>query len=317
MQRIALLALILLLCPVLHAESVGRPLELSDRVSSGDRFMGIRLLGILDLRGSPVLAELSALAWDEDEQILYGLTDRGVLLHLNPLFRRDRLAGLDLMASYPLLGPRGRPLTGNRRDSEGLTLEHGDNGRPGDSRLLVSFEQRHRVARYTAQGRYLGQIPLPSKLNDRAFYTNSNTGLEALTLHPRFGLMTGPEKTADDGPIPIYSEQGRHWLYQPLEPEGALVAMEALDNGEIIVLERAYDFPFRPWVISLSRVHPTEDNTGSLLKADLLARFDSSEGWRVHNFEGLTRHRGNRFFMVSDNGGSSLLQSQLLYFEIL
>jgi len=317
MPRIVLFALILLLCPVLHAGSVGRPLELSDRISSSDRFMGIRLLGILNLRGSPVLAELSALAWDEDGQILYGITDRGLLLHLNPLFRNGRLVGLDLIASYPLLDPKDRPLIGNSRDSEGLTLENGDNGRPDDSRLLISFEQHQRIARYTSEGRYLGQVPLPSKLNDPVFYANANKGLEALTLHPRFGLMTGPEQTVDGGPIPIYSEQGRRWLYQPLEPDGSLVAMEALDSGEIIVLERAYDFPFRPWVISLSRVHPTEDNTGSLLKADLLVRFDSSEGWRVHNFEGLTRHRGNRFFMVSDNGGSSLLQSQLLYFEIL
>jgi hypothetical protein len=48
-----------------------------------------------------------------------------------------------------------------------------------------------------------------------------------------------------------------------------------------------------------------------------VARFDSGEGWVINNFEGLTRTQGNRFFMVSDNGGMQLLPTQLLYFELL
>jgi len=45
-------------------------------------------------------------------------------------------------------------------------------------------------------------------------------------------------------------------------------------------------------------------------------RFDSVEGWRIHNIEGITRHRGRRLFLVSDDGGMRMLQTQLIYLEI-
>jgi len=86
-----LFCLLILLWPVLSAgvESVGRRVEYSDQVRNGDRFMQIRLLGSLLLSGSPDLSELSGLTWDEDEEILYAVTDRGLLLHLRPVIRND------------------------------------------------------------------------------------------------------------------------------------------------------------------------------------------------------------------------------------
>ena len=240
-----------------------------------------------------------------------------MLLHLTPRFEDDLLTGLEMQAHYILRDAQGRPLSGHWRDSEGLVLEHANDGKAGNSRLLISFERRHRVVRYTAQGHFLEQIPLPQRLAEPGFYRNLNRGLEALTLHPYLGLLTGPEQMRDDAPIPIFDRDENSWFYQPVEPEGSLVAMEALDDGSLIILERAMNHPLIPWVISLSRSHPRRSNSGQKLSTQLLARFDSSQGWRVHNFEGLARHRGNRFFMVSDNGGFPLLQTQLLYFEIL
>ena len=37
----------------------------------------------------------------------------------------------------------------------------------------------------------------------------------------------------------------------------------------------------------------------SLLQVDNVAVFDTSDGWLLDNFEGLTRQRGRRFFMIS------------------
>jgi len=70
-------------------------------------------------------------------------------------------------------------------------------------------------------------------------------------------------------------------------------------------------------VITLSSAKPTQENQNSVLQTRQLARFDTAQGWLVQNFEGLAHHRGRRFFMVSDDGGESFLQTQLLYFEIL
>jgi hypothetical protein len=44
---------------------------------------------------------------------------------------------------------------------------------------------------------------------------------------------------------------------------------------------------------------------------------DAGMGHRVDNFEGLSRHRGNHFFMVSDDNDLFVQQTLLLYFELL
>ena len=314
-----LFCLLILLWPVLSAgvESVGRRVEYSDQVRNGDRFMQIRLLGSLLLSGSPDLSELSGLTWDEDEEILYAVTDRGLLLHLRPVIRNDRLRDLLLLARYPLLNRLGKPLKGHWRDSEGLAIENGDNGIKGDSRLLISFERHNRITRYTPSGQYSGTVTLPKGLEDPNIYPAFNEGLESVTLHPAHGPISGPEKAVDNRQIILFSGSGEKWAYESFEPDGGVVALETLPNGDILVMERSFSFPLSPMVISLSRFSPRADTPDSGVNSVLLARFDSTEGWRTQNFEGLTRHRGNRFFMVSDDAGYSLFETQLIYFEIL
>lgn len=315
-----LFCLLILMWPAFsagEADSVGRPVEFSNQVVSGDRFMEIRLLGSLLLSGSPYLSELSGLAWDEDEGILYGVTDRGLLLHLRPEIRDDRLRDLIFLAEFPLLDPRGKPLKGHWRDSEGLAIENGDNGIKGDSRLLISFERHNRITRHTPSGQYAGTVALPGGLEDPSVYPAFNEGLESVTIHPQYGPVSAPEKAVDDRPITLFSGSGRKWAYEPFEPDGGIVALEALPNGDILVMERSFSFPLSPMVISLSRFSPGEIAGEKSINNTLLARFDSTEGWRTQNFEGLTRHRDNRFFMVSDNAGRGFFETQLIYFEIL
>ena len=300
----------------LAAGEVGSVVPLSQQWITGDRYMGIRLLGSLALGGDERLAELSDLAWDEDQGILYGVTDRGLLLHLRPEFSNGHLSGMALLEAFPLLDAEGRRLGRRQRDAEGLALSGGNDGVPGNSRLLISFEGNNRVDYYDDRGRFTGRFRLPAPLRDRRLYRGGNRGLEALTLHPQLGLLTGPEQAAGDGPIPLINEQGLEWYYPTFEPDGSLVALEALPDGPVLVLERAFTRPYSPWIITLSRIRLSRTNAGSELEPRVLARFDSTEGWFINNFEGLTRYRGNRFFMVSDNGGYSLLQTQVLYFGI-
>jgi len=37
----------------------------------------------------------------------------------------------------------------------------------------------------------------------------------------------------------------------------------------------------------------------------------------MENFEGVTQHKNNRFFMISDDNKHMLLQSIVVYFELL
>lgn len=312
-----ILFVLFLLSPLLSsAEQIGYPLQLSDQVSTGDRFMQIRLLGAIALNGRKELAELSDLAWDEDEGILYGITDRGRLLHLRPLIENGQLIDAELLRDFHLLDRKGKKLKKFYEDAEGLALERAHNGIRGDSQLAVSFEGDNRVDLYSPEGVYLRSLQLPKELRDPRFYKSGNDGLEALANHPSFGYLTAPEKARKGHDIPIFSTSGLSWSYRPFEPDGALVAMEALDDGTLIFLERAYSSIFKPLVITLSSAIPTRENRNSVLQTRQLARFDTTQGWRVQNFEGLAHHQGRRFFMVSDDGGESFLQTQLLYFEL-
>ena len=68
----------------------GTPIALSDQVDNGGTYAGIRLLGALRLPSTVIngtrLCGLSGLAWDEDAELLYAISDGGGLFHLKPEF---------------------------------------------------------------------------------------------------------------------------------------------------------------------------------------------------------------------------------------
>lgn len=300
----------------LKAGEVGTPVVLSDQVASDDAYMALQLRGILRLSGDSALAELSDLAWDEDEQLLYGVTDRGRLLHLRPKFTAGQLTGLDLVRHYPLREENGKATSGSRKDAEGLALEGGNNGQSGDSRLLVSFERNHRILRYSPQGEYDSVVEMPPAMQQSAVRPRGNHGMEALALHPTLGMITGSEKTRLAGTLSLFSSKGGAWSYPTVEAADALVALEATPNGDLLILHRSYQELFLPLVITLTRVSLSQLEQQQRLTPRVVARFDTTEGWRTQNFEGLTRHQGNRYFMVSDDNGKPWASTQLIYFEL-
>ena len=116
--------------------------------------------------------------------------------------------------------------------------------------------------------------------------------------------------------IGLFALDGRSWRY-PLRvtPNASLVDMEALPDGRLMMLERGYGLMFFPMIISLRYTRISADNAGERLPVTTLAVLDSSRGWSVDNFEGLARHRGLKFFMVSDDNFNALQKTLLVYFE--
>lgn len=289
--------------------------------------MGIRLLGALVLEDAIVngikLAELSGLAWDEDEQILYALSDKGYLFHLRPRFERGILVNVDLLHAFRLRDRRGKALRGKLRDSEGLAIERGADGVRGNSELIVSFERVPRILHYRPDGRWLAAERLPASLRDIRRYSDPNEALEAVAVHPQLGILTGPElpmKGTAEGVNTIYSLDGGRWQYPShAAPRSALVDMVALPDGSLLTLERSYVSLLDPVVISLRRVwlsRPGGRQADRKARVDDVAVLDNSQGWAIDNFEGLTRHRGNRFFMVSDDNQKFYQRTLLVYFEL-
>ncbi len=305
--------------PSLGAKTV----DLCEPPSACERIGGIRLLGVLELPARTVnghrFAGFSGLAWDEDDNLLYALTDHGVVFGLRPALHNHRLVDVTLRHAAALIDPRTRrPMRWKRSDSEGLDILNGRNGKKGDAELLVSFEREPRIARYRPDGSHIADIQLSAKLRDVSRYHGGNTMLESVCMHPREGILTAPEKPLDHetGAARLYRMDGSSWRFPA--SRGDIVALECLPSGDVLVMERDYSTLSLRWIITLRRLRlPAGTAPDSLLAAETVATLDSGAGLHIDNFEGLAHHRENRFFMVSDDNNVFVQRTLLLYFELL
>jgi hypothetical protein len=317
-----------ILSSVMCSAFAADPFQLGEKHAVGDSFMQIRLRGALQIN-HPVVngietASLSGLAWDEDEQILYAISDTGNLFHLRPMIQEHVLKDVEVLKAYVLTDAEGKKLPKASTDSEGLSLLNGNNGVKGDSELIISFERKPKITRVRPDGVQLDEYTLPEPLQNAKLYVNNNKMLESVTLHPEFGILTAPEyplKTFPQDKITVFSLDGQQWQFpRHTAPNSAVVAIEALADGSLLVMERAFVSPILPLIISLRQVelkHCVECEEGENPVRDI-AIFNSALGWHVDNFEGLTHHQGQFFFMVSDDNNNRIAQKTLLnYFEII
>lgn len=301
-------------------QDVSAPQRLHPRLRDGDRFAGLRLLGALRLSASGAAGEalhgLSGLAWDADDGLLYALSDFGQLVHLQPRFTDGVLTGVDFCGVHPLLSRAGERLPPAWADAEGLALRNGANGRRGDGQLLVAFERVPRIAVYSTTGVWSGATVLPPGLREAA-YAGRNQALESLGESRRFGLVAAPERPLRGAPEPsVYARDGHAWpVHLEDARHGGLVDLAVTGDDQFLLLTRRYVSIFQPLVIGLERVEVDDD--GRETRQFQVARFDSSAGWSLDNFEGLARHVGERYFLVSDDNRHPLELTLLLYVEVL
>ncbi len=298
------------------------PFRLSDSIGPGGRLGDIRFLGGLVLPSLKVeglrFSQLSALAWDDDEGLLYALSDKGALFQLRPVLRNGLLTGLRLVRAVPLHAADGKPLKGRRTDAEGMDILHGRNGRRGDAELLVSFERFPRVVRLRPDGRAVRDKPLPAPLAEPRAYDADNRMLEAVCRDDRFGILVVPEAPLREeraGYTRIFSLSGRFWFLSP-EGDYRISALECLGSGELLVLERDFGRLYGRIATRLRRVRLAQGGQTSVL-AKTVVELDAAAGHSVDNFEGLARHRGRRFFMISDDNDLFVQRTLLVYFELL
>ena len=302
-----------------------RSVALSENIKVGDRIGHIRFLGMLQLPNPTVdgmrLSQLSGLAWDDDDGILYAISDKGFLFHLQPVFENGVLTGLKLLKALHLREAGiNKPLKGSRADSEGLDILKGRNGHNGDAELIVSFERFPRIVRYRPDGYVIEEYPLPAPLNDARMYQDSNKMLESVCADSKLGILTVPEaplKGERQGYTRIFSLDGRSWIY-PIPEGNRISALECLGNNRVLVLESNITGVLGRLEVflKLATLSPNASLAEPVLVETAVA-LDSGKGHQIDNFEGLARHRGNRFFLVSDDNDLFIQRSLLLYFELL
>jgi hypothetical protein len=300
------------------------PVALSDALSDGAAIGRLRPRGMLQLPALRVdnlrFSQLSGLAWDDDDGILYAISDKGYLFHLRPVFKNGILTGVTLLKAVVLTETNGKAVRGLRADSEGLEILRGRNGVKGDAELLIGFERSPRIVRYRTDGKALGELTLPAPLNDSKAYRDPNEMLEALCVDPALGVLTTPEyplKDAPDGTTTIFALDGRRWRYATTAGFG-ISALECLGENRVLVLERSFGRLFGRNAIAFKLATlPAKPSPETPVKAAEIATLDVSAGHQIDNFEGLARHKGNRFFAVSDDNDLFVQRTLLLYFELL
>jgi hypothetical protein len=300
---------------------ISEPFHFARREAPADNRAGsLRIRGALALRSrvgtTPVPREISGLAWSEDDQILYAITDDGQLMHLRPRIDQGQLTGLALLARHWLADAVGASAAHGPSDAEGLAVLDGDDGQAGNSRLLIAFEGRPLLAEHAADGRRLRELALPPPLDDARRYAGTNLGLEALAWHPAHGAILAPEQPlrgAGHVAVTLYASDGTRRRY-PVDDatEQNITGLDSLPDGSLLALERRYVRPWLPVVITLSRLRLDGDE----LRVEPLARFSSAEGWPVDNFEAIAHHRDGRFFIASDDNASRWQRGLFVYLEL-
>lgn len=282
--------------------------------------MSVRVHGAVRLpAGRPGIHELSGLTWDADDGLLYAISDAGYIVHLAVQIIDGELKTITAKARYPILNEHGEVPRPSARDAEGLAGLNTRNDVAGDAELLISFEQVPRLARHDLRGRFLGYSELPPKLLQVKAYDAPNHGLEALALHPDYGPIAAPERPllGESGANTIlYSGGGRRWQLPALDARyGTVSGMETMPDGRLLLLERRFISFLQPIQSVLRRVD-LETTQGDRVSVEELARFDSSQGWAIDNFESVAWHSGQRYFMVSDDNASAFQNTVFVYFEI-
>jgi len=247
--------------------------------------------------------ELSALAYRHDT--LFALSDQGVLYRFKLKISHNKITKLFLKSRYPLMNNKGKKI--EKRDSEGLCFYK--NG------FLISFERKSRVSYFSLKGKKIRKMELNEALRDQDAYVHPNKGLESVTYSKKYGIVTAPE-------LPLKKHnQKYHTLYAhskiwKFQADGAITDLTFMNKTKIIVLLRQFSYLTRRKITSLVEVNLQNCNEQRVCQSQLLIRMDSDNGWKIDNFEGLTKVGKDRYLMVSDDNDSIFQKTLLVLFEI-
>ena len=284
-----------------------------------DQFMDIKILDqkqllFRDIKGVK-FSELSDLTYAPETKTLYLVGDKGSLFSFTASFS-DKIEGLKALDAVNLKNKKGKRLRKWKRDSEGVTLDDEGN-------LFLSFEGEAKIASFHKEGEHYGSMirkfTLPKQLRTTKNYRSKNKSLESVAWHPKHGILTATEwplKKYDKKKQTIYALSGKKWHFKA-EPEGrsGLSAMEVMDDGNLLVMERSYTGLSNPFIVTLKKVY-LQDCKKKMCKTKVLAKFNSSKGWLIDNCEGLARVGKNRYVMISDDNDNFFQQTLLIYFEV-
>jgi len=266
--------------------------------------------------GAPI-EELSGLSWDEDEQLLYAVSDGGVLHHFRVRLDGSRIKEILPVFASPLATTAskasGKPVT----NAEGITTVNDDNGKPSDSELLIAFEDGPSVARFSPRGEWIADTPLPDPLADHTQYSKKNSRLEAVTFDKRHGVLTAPERPLEGQPEnrhTLYAADGTTWSFEASQPDSRLKAIQKFPDGNLLILERTRE---EKGGASTARLGYLDFATCTAEGVCQLAQLSAApDVMLADNFEGMARLSDDLFLIVTDKTKKDGEPTSLVLFKV-
>jgi hypothetical protein len=278
---------------------------LASTLSTGSAQPSLEALDSMDLPSEGAdgvrIEELSGLSWDEDEQLLYAVSDGGVLYHFRVRLDGSRIAEIQSVFSAPLAtkasGTSGKPVT----NAEGLTTINDDNGQRSDSELLIAFEDGPSIARFTPRGEWIANAVLPAPLADETQYSKKNSRLEAVAVDERHGVLTAPERPLIGQPEDrhtLYAADGTTWSFEAFQSDSRLKAIQKLPDGNLLILERTRE---EKGGAPTARLRYLDFAKCTAKRECQLAELSAEpDAMMVDNFEGMARLSEDLFLIVTD-----------------
>ena len=257
------------------------------------------------------LSEISDLVYDKNSSTLFMLSDKGVLFTFNAKFSNK---GFDLkpMHAYHLRDSNKGVLSGNRRDSEGMTLD--DRGE-----LYISFERITKIFHFNKKGVALNEVKLSKSLQNVEL-SSGNKSLESLAWHKKYGFITAleyPKRGTKRKEQIIYSTSGKEWRLKMEDVKrNGISEIEVMNDGNLLVLERAFNWFVGKFEVNLVKLNINSCKTKEYCKKELLLKLKINSFFNMENFEGLTNLGNGKYLLISDDNSNWLALTKLVYFEI-
>ncbi len=256
------------------------------------------------------LTEISDLAYDKNSSILYMVSDKGILFTFKAKFSGKDFT-LKPLHSYYLKDRSGKRLKGNFNDSEGMTIKEGE--------LYISFERITKIFHFSKKGVALNEVKLPKAL-ENVELSSSNKSLEALAWSKKYGFITAleyPKRGTKRENQTIYSTSNKNWkLKMEKITRNGITAIEVMDDGNLLVLERAFNWFIGKFEVNLVKLFVNGCDDGEFCKKRVIMKLSISRFWNMENFEGLARVGKKEYIMVSDDNNNIFGKTVIVYFRI-
>ncbi|MBB3594329.1 hypothetical protein FHX08_004733 [Rhizobium sp. BK529] len=285
------------------------------------RFGPLEFVGGLEMVSSNSLfGSLSSIRMRPDGKSFIGVLDTGHWL--TGSIERDakgRLLGLSGVEITPMRDRVGRLHEGKgQMDAEGLALD-------GD-RILVSFEQDHRVDVYPDPGFLVSPSVATIDILIPQDEMRANRGIETMVVAPRSSPLKGAPVIVTERSLNEDGNRLAAILAGPLKGQFAVARDGSFDvtdgafvpGGDLLLLERRFNMS-EGIGMRIRRIKGRDIKPGAVVSGDLLV--EGNFNYNIDNMEGLDAFQAadgtTHIILVSDDNHSILQRNLMLEFRLV